>query len=371
LRLIAEPDQAVQAAGLRQRLMTSLGLMPLGEGDALTALAACGVRPLDQSAGMEIRIESPMAAETAAKQILRGLLATLKVNIPGVCRNLDSEFLLDFRVAIRRIRAALSQLRRALSPRVGERLRREFTWLGQLTSNARDLDVFLLAFDDYQRLLPAELREDFAPLRHLLGEIRDREYQVLREALRGERFGRLLRQFRGLLARPLGKRPAARDATRPIGELARERIRDLYQETLDQGSAIAPQSHLDAFHELRKTCKKLRYLMEFFADLFPQEAILALIGALKRLQDNLGEIQDLRVQQEALAIYAHQIQERGTALPRTQEAITWLSAHQGERQRQAREAFPARFAAFASEDNREAFHALLDVGSQEGQTSTC
>ncbi len=368
LRLIAAPDQEALAAELHRRLVDSLGLTPLAGGEALDALEAGGARPAGQGEGIDVRPEAGMAAENATKQILQAQLATLKLNIPGVCRNLDSEFLHDFRVAVRRIRAALSQLRRALSPRLVERLRREFTWLGQLTSNARDLDVFLLAFDDYQKLLPAELQASFAPLRPLLEEIRDREYQVLREALRGHRFGRLLRQFRSFLGRPLGKRPLARDAARPIGVVAPERIWALYGEAIEEGAAIGPQSHLDELHELRKTCKKLRYLMEFFCPLFPQAEILGLIGVLKRFQDNLGEIQDLRVQRESLAIYAHQIGERHTALARTQEAIAWLSDHLGERQQLAREAFQARFAAFALEENRDRFQALFGPGSEEKRT---
>lgn len=359
LKLIPDPHQADQAVALGEQLVKTLPLEPLQGGDILPALEISGARPTAVTERIEVPVEAGTPAERAAKQILQGLLTTLKLNAPGVCGNLDSEFLHDFRVAIRRIRAALSQLRRALSPRAVRRFRKEFTWLGQLTSNARDLDVYLLAFDELQGGLPAELQSSFEPLRSLLTEIRDREYQVLRETLGGPRFGRLTQQFARFLARPMGSRPAAREAARPVEELARERIWALYRRAIDEGILIGPESPLDELHELRKTCKKLRYLMEFFTALFPREEILALIGGLKRFQDNLGEIQDLRVQRESLSIFAHQIQERGNALPRTPEAIDWLSNHLGERQRQAREAFQMRFDDFSREENRRGFQSLF------------
>lgn len=53
-------------------------------------------------------------------------------------------------------------------------------------------------------------------------------------------------------------------------------------------------------HDLRIHCKKLRYLMEFFAPVFPKRDLKRLIKALKRLQDNLGRFNDCAVQQKSL-----------------------------------------------------------------------
>lgn len=98
-----------------------------------------------------------MPAEVAIRAILGTLLARMKANVPGVCATLDGEFLHDFRVAIRRMRAALSQLRYSLSTRAVEHYREGFIRLGQCTSPARDLDVHLPAFDDLGDALPADL----------------------------------------------------------------------------------------------------------------------------------------------------------------------------------------------------------------------
>jgi CHAD domain-containing protein len=236
------------------------------------------------------------------------------------------------------MRAALSQLRSALPSRACEHYRVELAWLGQLSSPARDLDVYLLDFDHCKGALPTELQQSCEPLRPLLSESRDREYRLLGEVLQGGRFERLMTRLARFLGRPRKARASGRD----------------------------PDSPLDQFHELRKTCKKLRYLMEFFVPLFPQQEILPLIGVLKQFQDNLGTIQDLRVQRESLSRFARQIEERGMAQPRTLEAMAWLSDHQGTLQRQAQEEFRARFAAFALEEHRRRFRTLFAPAPHAG-----
>ncbi|MCK7497847.1 MAG: CHAD domain-containing protein [Comamonadaceae bacterium] len=64
-----------------------------------------------------------------------------------------------------------------------------------------------------------------------------------------------------------------------------------------QFSAGSPDHDL---HRLRITGKKLRYLVEFFRDLYPAAEIDLLIKAMKGIQDFLGEYQDCTVQQEHL-----------------------------------------------------------------------
>lgn len=359
LRVLAEPGREALADAVLSHLRDAFPLVPLNSGPVIAALEAAGVRPGGYDPNVHVPLEPGMPAEHATRAILRSLLGTLQANVPGLCGHLDCEFLHDFRIAVRRTRAALAQLRRALPARSVAHYREEFTWLGQLTSTARDMDVYLLAFDSYRQALPAELQAPFEPLRDLLLKIQTREYTALREALQGPRYRRLVRRYSRFLSREAGARTAGKEALRPIAKLARERVWSLYLEALGEGSSIHPDSHPDELHELRKTCKKLRYLMEFFIPLFPRAEIQALIGELKRFQDNLGEIQDLRVQQESLGIFAHQLKERGTADPPTFEAIDWLVAHQRERQRDARAAFAVRFERFASEENRVRFHSLF------------
>ena len=66
-------------------------------------------------------------------------------NEPGVRANLDTEFLHDFRVAIRRTRSLLRQIRHVIPLDVGRYFSTGFSWVGRLTGPLRDLDVLILA----------------------------------------------------------------------------------------------------------------------------------------------------------------------------------------------------------------------------------
>ena len=86
------------------------------------------------------------------------------------------------------------------------------------------------------------------------------------------------------------------NAARPIHELASRRILKMYKRVLKEGRAIGPETSPEHLHELRKSCKKLRYLIEFFVSLYSKNSAKAVIKSLKLLLDNLGNYQDLEVQ---------------------------------------------------------------------------
>ena len=66
------------------------------------------------------------------------------------------------------------------------------------------------------------------------------------------------------------------------------------------GRAIDDDSPAEDLHELRKVGKELRYLLEFFASLYPADVVKPFVKTLKGLQDQLGRFQDREVQANAL-----------------------------------------------------------------------
>ena len=54
--------------------------------------------------------------------------------------------------------------------------------------------------------------------------------------------------------------------------LASHRITRVYRKMVRMGSAIDDDSPAEDLHELRKVGKELRYLLEFFASLYPAES---------------------------------------------------------------------------------------------------
>ncbi|MFZ0470608.1 MAG: CHAD domain-containing protein [Thiogranum sp.] len=361
-RLRLQPLRGYRKAadGLRHKLEHGYELKATDDQLFAQALTAAGKQAGDYTSGLSIDLQPGMRADAAVRRVLSELFATMKANEAGVIADLDSEFLHDFRVAVRRTRSALGELKRVFPPATLQRFRREFAWLGSLTGNVRDLDVYLLKFDTYKSAIPAGLREDLEPLRAFLRYKQHAEHtQQLAPQLRGSRYRKLKQQWQRFLDAPLAKRPTARDAAKPVGLVAHHRTWRVYKRVLKEGAAITPDSPHPELHELRKSCKKLRYLMEFFQSLYPPRGIRAAIKELKQLQDNLGDFQDADVQMGALKSFAMEMRRRGEYTAATGKAMDALLAVLESRLQRVRAEFESRFELFASDTNRARFKHLF------------
>jgi len=325
----------------------------------LDALAAIGRRPGDYSSKLDYRLDPDERADAVTKTIMLGLLDTLERNIDGAGRNLDSEFLHDLRVAVRRTRSALSQIRGVFPDAVVAQYKERFAWLQQVTGPVRDLDVYLLDFHDYQASLPAPLRPHLAPMRDYVLARYDEEQARLALMLDSAELHSLLQDWRAFLTTPVPHLPEAPSARLPIRRVADARIWRMARRVRKEGRAITPESPAADLHELRKSCKKLRYLMEFFQSLYPRDEIRELIRLMKVLLDNLGGFQDLAVQAVHLCEMADAMNEEGRAGTDTLLAIGALVGDLLGRQQRARDAFAQVFEQFISDAHQASFSTLF------------
>jgi CHAD domain-containing protein len=353
------------------KALESMGLAPAGDDLMLAALVKVGNTPSGYTPRLDLHLEDGMRADQAARRILLRLLDIMEANEAGSRVGTDTEFLHDFRVAVRRTRSALTQIKGVLPLRTVNHYKSGFAWLGQITTPVRDLDVYLLNFDSYRASLPVSARADIEPLRGFLDRHRRIEQQAMVKALDSVRYRRLVNTWREFLRRPVPNRSTLPNATRPVLEVACERIWHIYQRSLDEGRAITTDSPPEALHELRKTCKKLRYLMEFFQSLFPPRRIKSPIRALKALQDNLGAYQDCTVQIATLKHFSHQMAAEGDAPPDTLLAMGMLIDELERRQEAAHEEFAGRFGKFDSSSNHDHYRELFTgCIPDERETST-
>jgi CHAD domain-containing protein len=339
-------------------LSRDLGLTPAPQDLALEALTSVGRTPGGYSSKLKFNLQPETRSDAVAKHILLHLLDTLETNVAGARADLDPEFLHDLRVAVRRSRSALSQIKGVFAPDLVERYKSQFGWIGQITGPTRDMDVYLLAFAGYRERLPERFRVDLEPLHRFLQAHQSSEQRALANKLGSPHFRKILKEWRSFLEQPVPAQPTAPNAARPIQELADERIYKAFKRVLKEGAAIGPESPAEQMHELRKSCKKLRYLMEFFASLYPAKQVRPVIKALKRLLDNLGNFQDLEVQADKLRGFAHQMVEEGQVPADTLLAMGMLVDGLLQRQQQAGAEFSKRFARFAAADNRRAVKSL-------------
>ncbi|MEN8261503.1 MAG: CHAD domain-containing protein, partial [Pseudomonadota bacterium] len=276
-----------------------------------------------------------------------------------------SEFLHDFRVAVRRTRSVLSQIKGVLPPEAIEQFSPGFAWLGQITSEPRDLDVYLLGFDRYKASLPVIIRDDLDPLYDFIVLRRDQAYGALVSNLTSAKYRRLLREWKSFLERPLSGEADTPLAGVAIKELSDHRIWRVYKRVLREGRAITPDSPAVALHELRKTCKKLRYLMEFFQSLYGKSRIKGLIKTLKGFQESLGDFQDFAVQQKTLQQFSQEMMASRRTPASTLLAMGVLVQQLGRRSSLARGEFADRFEDFESAEHRAQFKRLFKDGGKE------
>lgn len=308
-----------------------------------------------------LHLDGGMRTDAAAKIILRQQFEILQAMEAGTMAGLDPECLHDFRVAVRRMRSALGQIRGIFPQRKLNRFRSGFAWLGEVTGPARDMDVYLLRYADYADRLPLTAQSDLEPLRTYLQNHQSREQAGVVKALKSHRYRQLLGAWEGFLDESVPVNTVLPNAMRPVLTVAGEQIARAYRRVIKQGQAIRRSSPPADLHQLRKSCKKLRYLLEFFQGFYPPKKIDRLIKALKSLQDNLGLFQDLEVHGNALRQFGNQMVEEQQVLPATLMAMGMLAADLQQQQRQVRKAFRETFAEFQRARQRQLFEELFPV----------
>ena len=355
------PGQARKAARL---LAGTPGISPAERTAFLEALHALGRHPDDYSNTVAAEITAQMPASVAVATLLLGLLDTLEHNVDGTLRDIDTEFLHDLRVAVRRTRAAIKLLGDVLPAGLAASYAAEFKWLGDLTTPTRDLDVHLLGFDATAAQLVAAKPADLQPFRAFLVRRRAREFRRLAAGLRSARFRTLTDHWRKAL---LEVRDAGRPPRGPTAdELAVAKTARTFRRVAAQGGAITAASPPESLHDLRKRCKELRYVLEFFAPLHDPVVYRKVVGDLKQLQDCLGEFQDSQVQREEIGAMADAMLAERAAPAATLLAMGEIAANLAHRQAEARTDFAQRFTRFAGPAGQQRFRALLTRPSEPG-----
>ena len=161
--------------------------------------------PRDLSSAV-INLDPDVRADIGARRIHLALLDILVANEPGLRAAIDTEFLHDFRVAIRRARSLLGQIRGVFPQPAVEHFKAELTWIGRATGPARDTDVLVLALRQWREKSSAT---EIDAIIAFLGRTQQQECERLVRALDSERYRQFLFDWRAFLASPPLALPAA------------------------------------------------------------------------------------------------------------------------------------------------------------------
>jgi CHAD domain-containing protein len=353
-RLRLEPVRGYDKAlhRVRRTLENGVGLRPAPRSLVDEAVSAAGGTPGGAAPRARVTLRPEHRADEAAAAVLRRMLEIVEANLPGTLADVDTEFLHDLRVAVRRSRSVQRQLAGVFPPEPLAHFRDEFRWLQQATGPARDLDVYVLDFDDFAATVPSAHRAELEPLRGLLVTRRRNAHRRMGRALRSARAAELLSGWSDFLGRllqaPAGDRP---DAARRIDAVAGAQIEAVYVRMLKAGAAIGHETPAEDLHDLRKRGKELRYLLELFGGLHPGGVARRMVGSLKALQDALGRFQDRQVQAAMLRSLGDEV----AALDGGASALMTMGLlveRLEEQQAEARGEFAERFARFAADPGR-------------------
>jgi CHAD domain-containing protein len=204
------------------------------------------------------------------------------------------------RVAVRWLRAILSAFSQML-PRDQRRwVSKELGWLGNALGPARNLDVFAstLVAGAPRRLIEPDRRK---ALSAAVARQRRLAYANAVAAIRSPRYtAMLLRLLRWFDTCGWQSDDSSEDLREPIGVLA-ARVLDRRMERVKRRSVDFADQYPEQRHRLRIALKKLRYASEALAKLYDTEKVRPFVRRLKQLQDDLGEISDVRVAHHIVA----------------------------------------------------------------------
>ena len=282
-----------------------------------------------------IKPETP--AEAALRKMSVQMLELARNHEEGIYDDIDTEFLHDYRVNFRKSRSIISLLKKTLPEETYQDYKKQLSDMAGKTGALRDLDVFLLDKDNYTDLLPENYQTGINKLFNHITEERKQEHKKLSGWLKGADYKSSFKKLIDELKAP----PTFTNdlAKKDVYSVVQALILKRYLKIRRTGSMIVSTTPDDDVHELRIECKKLRYLMEFFTDLFPPKKMKKLIKSLKSLQTILGNFNDYCVQKDNLFAYDKKYGKDKSLSIATNSLIAVLHQKQIQEKAKVQEAF--------------------------------
>jgi triphosphatase len=282
--------------GFVDEMQSALELTPASISKYETGLYASGLNPEGDSELGPTRIDPSMSLGEVAFAVLRRQFAEMRDHEPGTRLGEDPEELHDMRVPTRRMRAAMKVFEEALPERASW-LREELRWVAHALGDVRDLDVQIERFQAWKEEANEEVSGFLDRILTITHKRRAKARKNMLETLDSSRYERLSSSFAEMLrlgpaaelelAQTNGKGQAGEAVTAAAPALVSDRYRKWRKAAKRLDGSSSPQ----AFHDVRKKGKRLRYTLEFVSEVYGKP-VQKLVKTLKVLQDDLGDHQD-------------------------------------------------------------------------------
>lgn len=346
LLALPEPVDAYRIVSFKERFMTIMeAAAPFGQG---------------YSAKLHLQLDPKAPIHENIRRLLRFTTSIMEINEEGIRKDIDSEFLHDYRVSIRRSRSIIKLLNGAFEPEKTAWALAGLRELGKRTNELRDSDVYLLRRDEYTELLPPSLQTALNPFFSDIEAAKRLHHKQFSRYLVSREYLDFMSSWKAFIdSEELSDEALAPIAGQPTGQVAARAIRKALKKVLVHGRRTGQETSDPELHELRIDCKKLRYLLEFFSSLFPPKAASRVLKQMKALQDNLGTFVDMSVQ---MTFLQSRLDEIPTGRGGVEEAAAiggLLTTLYSEREK-VREHFHEIFSGFDNEETGKLFDELLN-----------
>jgi inorganic triphosphatase YgiF len=258
---------------------------------------ALGEPPAPRHAA-HIKLDAKASPEQALAHMISSCLSQVGANSEGVIAGRDPEFLHQLRVAVRRLRVALSLLRDARWRKAIEPQKRKLKRLSVVLGEARNRDVF--AADILPPITQHFGRQRLASLTAFAMAQQRRHGTAACKAIASRSFATLCLKVALLIAELQATQHVPAAATPGVRKFAAHTLKRR-QHKLRKTAPGGERPTAQALHALRIEAKKLRYTADFFASLYPAKKVHHYVEALAALQTVLGDVNDASVSQKLLA----------------------------------------------------------------------
>jgi len=251
-------------------------------------------KPKKKKKALGVRADEPMAE--AGRKILRFHFERMLANEDDTRKGEDIEALHHMRVATRRQRAAFRIVSPYFKRKSVDAFRDELRALADHLGAVRDLDVLIESAESYRSSLRREAAAAFTPLVEEWRGRRDDARHALLRHLDSDEYRDFTKRYGEFLSSPGTGVKGGGDPTphpQQVRHVLPAEVWDHYGRVRAYETVMTWAS-IETIHALRIEAKRLRYLLEFFAEVLGS-GLSGPVESLVRLQDHIGELHDADV----------------------------------------------------------------------------
>jgi CHAD domain-containing protein len=228
-------------------------------------------------------------------------------------------------VALRRLRSTLGVFKKAFAENALAPIEKELKKLRSVLGPARDWDVFVTEFfPSLEQALP-ESRQ-WTHIRRAAALRRAARNRAARSAVASEHYSQFMLTLSAWLsAERWHERPdpaGPRQLVQPLSIFAPVVFDQYHRKLKKRGRNLEKLSSAER-HALRIAVKKQRYACEFFSGLYPRKRTKRYLRALSALQQCLGVLNDLSIQERLLG---EMVERRAALREPVNLARGWIAA---------------------------------------------